>query len=126
MKDKLDHFTNEISSAIPFFNNIASRYKYSDSTDSKSSGSYQIRIQNTDKYVELLYFTLQRHCKENWKKYPPKGNCAASVPISTFLYLRTIYVFPRSVCLFGCSKIGGPILGIYINRAQMYEGVNSN
>ncbi len=66
----------------------------------------------------VLYFiptvwncpTLQRYCPENCKKkHSQKGNCAASVPISTFFYL--INMFPPSVCLFGCSKIGGPILG---------------
>ncbi len=34
-----------------------------------------------------------------------KLNCAASFPIPTFMYLWTIYIFPGSVCLFGCSKI---------------------
>ncbi len=34
-----------------------------------------------------------------------------SVP--TLLYLWEIYIFPRSVCLFCCREICGPILGIY-------------
>ncbi len=34
-------------------------------------------------------------------------------PIYVFMYLWTIYIFPGSVCLFGCSKIGRPILGIF-------------
>jgi len=37
-------------------------------------------------------------------------------PCSQFLqslYLGAIYIFPGSVCLFGCRKIGRPILGIY-------------
>jgi hypothetical protein len=33
--------------------------------------------------------------------------------ISTFMYLWAIYIFPESVCLFCCSQIGRPILGIY-------------
>ncbi len=40
-------------------------------------------------------------------------NCAALFPIPTFTYLWAIYIFPGSVCLFGCRKIGRPILGIY-------------
>ncbi len=34
---------------------------------------------------------------------------------------RFIYVFPRSVCLFCCKKICGPILG-YINRSYTHAG----
>ncbi len=40
--------------------------------------------------------------------YSQKLSCAASFPIPTFMYL-----FPGLVCLFGCPKIGRPILGIY-------------
>jgi hypothetical protein len=48
----------------------------------------------------------------------PKIRCMyyhkwGSLPIPTFMYLWVIYLFPGSVCLFGCSKIGRPILGIY-------------
>jgi hypothetical protein len=44
-------------------------------------------------------------CSQKW-------NCVASFPISTFMYLWVIYIFPGSVCLFGCRKIGRPILEI--------------
>ncbi len=30
------------------------------------------------------------------------------------MFLCAIYIFPGSVCLFCCRKIGGPIVGIYI------------
>ncbi len=35
-------------------------------------------------------------------KYSQRWNCAASFPISTFLYLWAIYILPRSVRLFCC------------------------
>ncbi len=57
---------------------------------------------------------LQRYCTENWKKYSQKGNCTVSVPIPIFIYLWAIYIFPRSVCLYSCSKIGGMILEKYV------------
>ncbi len=48
-----------------------------------------------------------------WNKYSQKWNCAASVPVPKFMFLWAIYIFPWSVCLFCCRKIGGPIVGIY-------------
>ncbi len=45
--------------------------------------------------------------------YSFSGNYAASVPISTFMCLWAIYIFPVSVHIYGCSKIDRPILEIY-------------
>jgi hypothetical protein len=56
-----------------------------------------------------LHATLYRKLEKNSQK----GNCAASVLFSTFIYLWAIYLFPRSVCLFGCRKIGGSIIVVY-------------
>ncbi len=46
-------------------------------------------------------------------KYSFSGNCEALVPISTFMCLWVIYIFPWSVYIFGCSKIDRPILEIH-------------
>ncbi len=53
------------------------------------------------------------HCTKNPIYISQKWNCSASFPIPTFMYLWAIYIFPGSVCLFGCCKIGRPIVGIY-------------
>jgi hypothetical protein len=47
---------------------------------------------------------MQRTNTEIWKKYSQKSNRAATVPISTFLCLWAIYIFPPSICLFCCRK----------------------
>jgi hypothetical protein len=46
-------------------------------------------------------------------RHSQKWNCAASLPIPTFLYLWAIQIYTRTVNLFSCSQIDGLIVGIY-------------
>ncbi len=52
--------------------------------------------------------------------YSFSGNCEASVPISRFLRLWDIYIFPGFVHIFPCSRIGRPILEIYKSLTEIW------
>ncbi len=77
--------------------------------------SIHYTLQHNAKSMSMQGYTL--HCKDTipkiQNKYSQIRNYVASVPISTFIWLWAIYIFPRSVCLFCCRKICRSILGIY-------------
>ncbi len=58
------------------------------------------------------------YCKDtvpkSRNKYSQEWNCAASFPITKLMYLWAIYIFPRSVHLFWCSRNR-------IKRSQVFE-----
>ncbi len=59
--------------------------------------------------------------------YSFSGNSAATVSIPTFMCLWAIYIFPGSVHIFGCSKIGRLILEIKeAAEFHFWEYINGN
>ncbi len=67
---------------------------------------------------------LQMHCRYRklGKKFPERKLRGLNPNFYLHISVSDFYcTFRRSACLFRCSNIGGPILGIYINRSQMYE-----
>jgi hypothetical protein len=65
--------------------------------------------------AQVQGITLQNYCTENGKKIFPKRKLRGLSPnLYIHISVSDLYIFPRSVCLYGCSKKGsGPILGIY-------------
>ena len=67
------------------------------------------------------------HCKEAVQKirnkYSQKRNCVATVPISTFMCLRAIYIIPGWICPVSCRKYVDRSLDIRILIAHGHMNV---
>ncbi len=61
---------------------------------------------------------------QKWICYFQNRIIMICLPVPTLIYLGKIYIFPRSVCLFCCREICGPILGNwYWKRAFPRKGI---
>ncbi len=67
-----------------------------------------------------IQYTAKTKYRTFRNKYSQKKNIRVSVPISTFMRLWVIYIFPRSVCLF-CWRKYVDRSWDYINRSQTHE-----
>jgi hypothetical protein len=75
---------------------------------------------NKNHYFQLSFLIticLLRTNTENWTNIPRKGTAR---PISTFMCLWAIYIFPGSICLFCCKKYVDRSRE-YINRSQTHQ-----
>jgi hypothetical protein len=80
---------------------------------------------HTQSQIMKIFGTLWHTAKEIPFMYYFSGNCAASVPISTFICLWAVYIFPGLVHIFPCSRIGRPLLETHIYISHWYKSVGT-
>ncbi len=69
---------------------------------------YHVCVSDTFPNVFLVYTATKIPVM-----YSFSGNCAASVPLSTFMCLWEFYILPGSVNIFSWTRIGRSIVGIH-------------
>ncbi len=67
-----------------------------------STFTYREGMKDRPSFLNLEYMYLKGLCRPHCKQdqiyvFPKMKNCAASFPISTFMYLWAIYIFPRLI-----------------------------
>jgi hypothetical protein len=91
----------------------------------KEMDAYWVRsIRHFETWDISWYFVahaLQRRFKY---VYSQKSNCAALFPISIFIHLWAIYIFPGSVHLFCCNQVGRPIVEMYKSVTDIWKRRN--
>ncbi len=82
----------------------------------RAAGNHRTTERHAEKVWAVKGSYSPNYCKENpIYVFPEKKLRGLSPIISTFMYLRAIYIVPQSVHLFSCSRIGTgrQIVGIY-------------
>jgi hypothetical protein len=85
------------------------------STSSEKSYVFAVGYKRSKNYIhtDLRYLLIYVYCTENPIYVFPEMKLRGLVP-SSFIHVSVSdFIFPGSICLFGCSKIGRLILGIY-------------
>jgi hypothetical protein len=68
-----------------------------------------------------LLCQLHRYCTENWEKiFPEKKLRGLSPNFYIHISVSKLYIPTINLPIFGCKKIGGPILGIYKSLTDVW------
>ena len=99
------------------FLNVFSLFPGQPCTHGQGKRHYMVLWSHCTSTSKTWYSCTADTIQKIWNKCSQKWNCTASVLISTFMCLWTIYIIPPSGSQF-CSR---KICGIYKNRSQTNE-----